>query len=97
VSVKGTKDELQVPCKNKYVQIEEELDEVVQGWEEKPKGTLQFLWERGFIDPATKKEEDAVDPCCGDIDLSCSFVITTKRRTYTVCRYRARQPDSLNL
>jgi hypothetical protein len=54
---KGTKDKLQVLCKNKNISIVEELDEVVKGWEEKPKGVLQILWVRGFIDPAKKKED----------------------------------------
>jgi hypothetical protein len=58
--VKGAKDELQVLCKNKDLPIVEELGEVVKGWEEKPKGMLQILWERGFIDPAKKKEDYTV-------------------------------------
>jgi hypothetical protein len=33
-------------CKQKNIPIEEELDEVVEGWEGKPKGMLQILWER---------------------------------------------------
>jgi hypothetical protein len=32
VSAKGTKDELQIFCKNKDIMIAEELDEVVEGW-----------------------------------------------------------------
>jgi hypothetical protein len=52
VSAKGTKDELQILCKNQGIPIAEELDEVVEGWENRPKGVLQILWERGFIDPA---------------------------------------------
>jgi hypothetical protein len=36
--------------------IEEEVDEVVEGWEGKLKqGMLQILWEQGFINPAKKK------------------------------------------
>jgi hypothetical protein len=57
VSAKGRKDELQILCKQNNIPIEEELDEVVEGWEGKPKGMLQILWERGFIDPAKKKED----------------------------------------
>jgi hypothetical protein len=56
VSATGMKDELQVLCKNKDIPIVEQLDEVVEGCEQKPKGMLQILWERGFIDPAKKKE-----------------------------------------
>jgi hypothetical protein len=41
VSAKGRKDELQILCMQKNIPIEEELDEVVEGWEEKPKGMLQ--------------------------------------------------------
>jgi hypothetical protein len=58
VTAKGRKDELQIMCKQKNIPREEELDEVVEGWEGKPKGMLQILWEQGFINPA-KKEEDS--------------------------------------
>jgi hypothetical protein len=57
VSAKGRKDKLQILCKQKNIPIEEELDEVVERWEGKPKGILQILWERCFVDPS-KKEED---------------------------------------
>ena len=57
VSAKGRKDELQILCKQNNIPIEEELDEVVEGWEGKPKGMLQILWERGFVDPSKKKED----------------------------------------
>ena len=46
VTAKGGKDELQVLCKNKDIPIEEEIDDVIEGWEGKAKGMLQFLWER---------------------------------------------------
>jgi hypothetical protein len=61
IYAKGRKDELQILCKQKSIPIEEELDEVVEGWEGKPKGMLQILWERGFIDPAKKKEDYTLD------------------------------------
>ena len=48
---KGRKDELQILCKQNNIPIEEELDEVLEGWEGKLKGMLQLLWERGFVDP----------------------------------------------
>ncbi len=57
MSAKGRKDELQILCKQNNIPIEEELDEVVEGWEGKPKGMLQILWERGFGDPSRKKED----------------------------------------
>jgi hypothetical protein len=43
VSVKRRKDKLQIMCKPKDLQIEEELDEVVEGWEGMPKGMLQIV------------------------------------------------------
>jgi hypothetical protein len=61
VSAKGTKDELQILCKNKDVPIQEELEEIIEGWENRPKGMLQILWERGFIDPEKKKDDYTVD------------------------------------
>jgi hypothetical protein len=57
VSAKGGKDNLPVLCKNKDIPIEEEINKIIKGWEGKPKGMLQILWERGFIDPAKKKED----------------------------------------
>jgi hypothetical protein len=42
---------LQIMCKQKNTPFEEELDEVVQGWEGKPKGMRQILWKRCFINP----------------------------------------------
>jgi hypothetical protein len=36
VSAKGRKDEAQIMCRQKNIPIEEELDEVVEGWEGKP-------------------------------------------------------------
>ena len=56
VSAKGRRDELQILCKQKNIPIEEELDEVVKGWGGKPKGMLQILWERGFINPVKKRK-----------------------------------------
>jgi hypothetical protein len=63
VSTKGTKDKVQQACcKHKDTLIEEEIEETEKGWEGKPKGMLQVLWGRGFIDPAKKKEGDgAID------------------------------------
>jgi hypothetical protein len=50
--------------KQRHTDWREELDEVVvlvRGSKEKPKGMLQILWERGFIDSAKKKEDYTVD------------------------------------
>jgi hypothetical protein len=76
VSAKGGKDDLQALCKNKDMPIEEEMEEVVEGWEGKPKGMLQILWERGFIDPAKKKEDCTIDgkkDALGNVDPETSL------------------------
>ena len=76
VSAKGGKDDLQVLCKNKDIPIEEEIDEIIEGWEGKPKGMLQILWERGFIDPAKKKEDYTIDgkkDAFGNVDPDTSL------------------------
>jgi hypothetical protein len=56
--------------------VEEETEEVVEGWEGKPKGMLQILWERGFIDPAKKKEDCTIDgkkDALGNVDPETSL------------------------
>jgi hypothetical protein len=42
---KGKKSRATNSVQAKQLPIEEELDEVVEGWEGKPKGMLQILWE----------------------------------------------------
>jgi hypothetical protein len=58
VTAKGAKYELQALCKNKDIPIEEEIADVIEGWEGKAKGMLQILWERGFIDPGKTNKSD---------------------------------------
>jgi hypothetical protein len=74
LSAKGIKDELQVLCKNKDIPIVEQLEEVVNGWEQKPKGMLQIVWE--IIDPAKKKEDYTVD---GKKDAFGNVICETSR------------------
>ena len=45
------KKDLQERCRREEIPFEEMWDEVIEGREGKPKGMLQILWERGFIDP----------------------------------------------
>ena len=49
ISTKGNLSVLQAACQNNGIPVEEEISRVVEGWEGKPKGMLQVLWERGFI------------------------------------------------
>ncbi len=49
VFVKGNLAALQSACEPNGIAIQEEKNKVIKGWEGKPKGMLQVLWERGFI------------------------------------------------
>jgi hypothetical protein len=52
INAKGTLAALQATCQNHGIPIEEVNCKVVDGWEGKPKGMLQVLWEHGFINTA---------------------------------------------
>jgi hypothetical protein len=78
ISTKRKLSVLQAACQNNGIPVEEEISRVVEGWEGKPKGMLQVLWERGFIntenglkktykvtqskDSMTNSETDALKP-----------------------------------
>ena len=48
---KGKKQAIQSKAQEHNLpRIEETKAKVIEGWENKPKGLLQILWERGFID-----------------------------------------------
>ena len=47
----GNKKQLQKRCQDNDIAISEKRWKVRQGWWNQPKGMLQILWERGFIDP----------------------------------------------
>ena len=50
VSAKGNAAAIQQLAKNQDIPLEIEIDEIEEGWVGKPKGMMQILWERGFID-----------------------------------------------
>mmetsp|Transcript_33711 Transcript_33711/g.81741 ORF Transcript_33711/g.81741 Transcript_33711/m.81741 type:complete len:122 (+) Transcript_33711:463-828(+) len=50
----GTKKDLQKRCEDNEIAISEMRRKVKEGWMGKPKGMLQVLWERGFIDPTVE-------------------------------------------
>jgi len=52
VSAKGNKVKIVELCKQNNVPHTETTETINEGWMGKPKGMLQVLWERGFIDPA---------------------------------------------
>ncbi|CAJ1937427.1 unnamed protein product [Cylindrotheca closterium] len=56
-AINGNKADLQKRCTDNGIAISEMRMKIKQGWENKPKGMLQVLWERGFIDTAVPKSE----------------------------------------
>jgi hypothetical protein len=57
ISTKGkNKTELVVLCTSNDIAISKEVQKMREGWEGKPKGLFQVLWERGFIDPNKLKD-----------------------------------------
>lgn len=52
IKVKGNLKEIQALATQLQIPIEFERNKTEEGWRSKPKGMLQILWERGFIDPS---------------------------------------------
>ncbi len=50
ITAKGKKDIIQKIALEQGLPIEETKARIIEGWEGKPKGLQQVLWERGFID-----------------------------------------------
>jgi hypothetical protein len=50
VQVIGRLSLLQTAARNNGIPIKEEMPKIIEGWEGKPNGLLQVLWERGWID-----------------------------------------------
>ena len=51
VDPKGTKKQMQQRCEQLHLPIKKTIQIIEEGWCNKPKGALQVLYERGFIDP----------------------------------------------
>ena len=49
--ITGTKKEIQELCESNNIPITSSADVIVEGWVNKPKGAMQILFERGWIDP----------------------------------------------
>lgn len=54
---KGGMKKLQKMCKANDIAITREVPNIDEGWLDKPKGALQVLFERGWIDPNTEPKE----------------------------------------
>jgi hypothetical protein len=46
----GSRQKLQLLCQQNNLPIKKQVDKVIEGWVGKPKGSLQLLYERGWID-----------------------------------------------
>ena len=55
ITMKGRLVDLQQAAINNGIALEEISTKVLEGWEGKPKGLLQVLWERGWIDDTYDK------------------------------------------
>ena len=54
----GRKAELEKRCSTNGIQLFEMRRRIkTKGWKNRPKGMLQILWERGFIDPRNRSLE----------------------------------------
>jgi hypothetical protein len=57
ISTKGkNKEELVALCASNEIAVSKEVQKLKEGWEGKPKGLFQVLWERGFINPNKLKD-----------------------------------------
>ena len=50
INVSGTVVQLKEIARSNNIPLVFQLPEILKGWEGQPKGMLQVLWERGFID-----------------------------------------------
>ena len=56
IRTKGTAKELRTIAEDNDLLTKETSAKVIEGWEEKPKGLLQVLWERGWIDDSNLQQ-----------------------------------------
>ena len=48
---KGSLKDIQAIANRLHIPLQFQKTKIIEGWELKPKGMLQVLWERGWIDP----------------------------------------------
>ena len=53
---KGNKQQIKDMAQRAGISLTYEKQEINQGWEGKPKGMEQILWERGWIDPSQDRK-----------------------------------------
>lgn len=71
-----TKKELQEFATKNSVDLYEDKELINQGWEGRPKGLMQVLWERGLIDTSSLEQytlEGRKNPITGQVNLQSSL------------------------
>ena len=71
-----TKKELQVFATRNGVDLFEDREQVIAGWEGQPKGLMQVLWERGLIDTSSLEQytlHGRKNPITGELNLQFSL------------------------
>ena len=66
----GCREKLQLLCKQNNLPIKKQVDKVIEGWVGKSKGSLQLLYERGWID-VDKLKQYTVN---GKVDIYGSII-----------------------
>ena len=61
ITVSGTLSQIQATATRNNLPLEYEYEVIEEGWMNKPKGMLQVLWERGYIDASKGKGWYTVD------------------------------------
>ena len=78
---------------NVKISVEEEL--IIEGWVGKPKGMLQILWERGFIDPSVPLSRYKRVPSKKKNEVDDDGNLTDDAKKFTLSYILANQPDFL--
>ena len=99
INVSGTVLQLKEIARRNNIPLVFEQQEILKGWEGQPKGMLQVLWERGFID-GTKSEKyytiEGRKDQFGNIDPATSVKMMLERQMdfieeETLLQYHGRQ------
>jgi hypothetical protein len=74
--VTGTVARLKDTARCNNIPLVFEMQEILKGWEGQPKGMLQVLWERGFIDGSKSEKYHTIKGCkdeFGNVDPTTSY------------------------
>lgn len=102
--VQGTLKEVQESATKLNIPIDFTTKKILEGWAGKPKGMLQILWERGFLDPSKspkelmiqynsdfKKDRDTKKPIPGTSLRHIVSNLPDFKQEITLLQFRAKQ------